>query len=132
MDISFMLGIAAFGITGTVIAVFLKESRLPVFALLAALATAVTVLIQLLPEIRRLWEGFSRLSQLTGVNSDYAALILKIIAFAYVAEFGAQLCRDAGQGAIAMKIELAARVGVIMLAFPVITAVVDTVLGLLS
>ena len=63
MDISFMLGIAAFGITGTVIAVFLKESRLPVFALLAALATAVTVLIQLLPEIRRLWEGFSRLSQ---------------------------------------------------------------------
>ncbi len=40
------------------------------------------------------------------VNMVYVETILKIIGIAYIAEFAAQITKDAGQGAIASKIEL--------------------------
>ena len=65
------------------------------------------------------------------VNLYYLAIILKIMGIAYLAEFGAQVCRDAGQGSTATKLEFAAKILVMVLALPIITALVDTVLRLL-
>jgi len=67
----------------------------------------------------------------SNISLLYMETILKIIGVAYIAEFGAQICRDAGEGAIASKVEFAAKVIVIVLAIPVIAAVFDYLLKLL-
>nr|MDA8233783.1 stage III sporulation protein AD [Clostridia bacterium] len=51
---------------------------------------------------------------------------------AYIAEFGAQICRDAGEGAVASKIEFAAKVLVMILAIPIIIAILDTLVKLIA
>ncbi|MHB8157554.1 MAG: stage III sporulation protein AD, partial [Desulfocucumaceae bacterium] len=54
--------------------------------------------------------------------------ILKIVGIAYIADFGAQICRDAGEGAVASKIEFAAKIMVLVLAVPIVVAVLNSLL----
>ncbi len=65
------------------------------------------------------------------INLVYVQTILKIIGIAYIAEFGAQIAKDAGQGAIASKIELAGKVLIMIMAIPIISVIIETVIGLL-
>lgn len=57
--------------------------------------------------------------------------ILKIIGIAYIAELGANLTKEAGLSAVAKNIELAGKVFIILLAVPIITAVVEAILNFL-
>lgn len=72
-----------------------------------------------------------RLAVNADLNMIYVKTILKIIGIAYIAEFGAQITKDAGQGAIASKIELAGKVLILLMAIPIITAIIKQVIGLL-
>ena len=123
-----LLGLA---VIAAAVAVFLKESRLPTLALLLTLAAGALIFLGLLPALAQLVAAFTALGESIGADGDYLQLMLKIIGLSYLAEFCAQLCRDAGQGAAAFKIELAAKTGVLLLALPVLAAVISSVSSLL-
>jgi stage III sporulation protein AD len=61
----------------------------------------------------------------------YMGTVLKIIGIAYIAEIGAQVCRDAGEGVVAAKIEFAAKILVMVLAIPIILAILEALLKLI-
>ncbi|EIJ78823.1 stage III sporulation protein AD [Bacillus methanolicus PB1] len=62
------------------------------------------------------------------VNLIYVETILKIIGIAYIAEFAAQISKDAGQGAIASKIELAGKILILAMAIPILTVLIETII----
>ncbi len=132
MGESGIFALTALAIAAAMIAVFLKESKLPVLGMLAALAAGAVIFLKLLPSLSGLLTGFADIASLSGVNSYYLGLMLKIIGVAYIAEFGAQLCRDAGQSALAMKIEFVAKVGIMLLALPILAAVIRSIMQLLQ
>lgn len=70
------------------------------------------------------------LAQQSGVNMVFLKTILKIIGIAYIAEFGAQIVRDAGQESIASKIELSGKILIMVMAIPIITVIIETVIKL--
>jgi stage III sporulation protein AD len=77
--------------------------------------------------------GFlENLANQADVSNMFLQTILKIIGVAYVAEFGAQICRDAGQGAIAQKVEMVGKLLILVLAVPILQVIVDTILHLLQ
>jgi stage III sporulation protein AD len=51
-----------------------------------------------------------------------------LIRQAYVSEFAAQTCRDAGEDSLAAKVEMGGKVLVLAMASPVIVALVELVL----
>ncbi len=114
-----------------IIALFLKETRSNSLALLVTCTGGIVVLLRLIPNLETVISNYSSLGETSGINSYYFGLILKIIGIAYICEFGAQLCRDAAQGALAFKIELAAKIAILILALPVLGSIVQTVSGLL-
>lgn len=65
------------------------------------------------------------------VNMVYVETILKIIGIAYIAEFGAQITKDAGQGAIASKIELGGKILILAMAIPILTVIIETIIRLI-
>ena len=71
------------------------------------------------------------LAQKSSINMVFLKTILKIIGVAYIAEFGAQIVRDAGQDSIASKIELSGKVLIMVMAIPIITVIIETVVKLL-
>jgi stage III sporulation protein AD len=65
------------------------------------------------------------------VNLIYVETILKIIGIAYIAEFAAQITKDAGQGAIASKIELGGKILILAMAIPILTVMIETIIQLI-
>lgn len=122
-----MVGI---GLTGTVLAVFIKERNKEI-ALLISLATGLLIFIFALAKIGDVIRVLEDLAARANINIFYLNTVLKIIGISYVAEFGAQVCRDAGEGSIAAKIEMAAKILVMVLALPIILAILESVLRLL-
>ena len=67
-----------------------------------------------------------------GALSGYTATLLKALGITLAAQFGAELCRDAGEGALASKLELAGRAELMLLALPLIrelTALAAAMMG---
>ncbi|AGX05458.1 mutants block sporulation after engulfment (stage III sporulation) [Bacillus sp. NRRL B-14911] len=65
------------------------------------------------------------------VNLVYVETILKIIGIAYIAEFAAQITKDAGQGAIASKIELGGKILILAMAIPILTVLIESIIQLI-
>ena len=65
------------------------------------------------------------------VNMVYLSTVLKIIGIAYIAEFTSQITKDAGQGAIASKIELAGKIMILTMAIPIITVIIESVIQMI-
>ena len=61
----------------------------------------------------------------------YLDTVLRVIGVAYLAAFGGQVCRDAGEGALAAKVELAGKVLILAMSVPLMFALLDLILRIL-
>lgn len=71
------------------------------------------------------------LAKQANVNMVYLETILKIIGIAYIAEFASQITKDAGQGSLSSKIELAGKIIILAMAIPILTVMIETILNLI-
>lgn len=127
MEIVQIVGI---GFIVTVLILVIRE-REPLFAFLLAAFTGILIFLFLIGKIGAVIDTLERLAEQSNVNTVFLKTLLKIIGIAYIAEFGAQVVRDAGQEAIAAKIELAGKVLIMVMAVPIITAIIETIINLL-
>lgn len=123
--------IVGFGLVAAVLVVILRQYK-PEIALLVSLAAGITLFMLVLGKIGAIVEVLKDLSTRANVNLVYLSVILKIVGIAYIADFGAQLCRDAGEGALAAKIEFAAKILILILAIPIVMAVLDILMKILG
>jgi len=123
--------IVGFGLVAAVLVVILRQYK-PEIALLVSLAAGIMLFMMVLGKIGAIVEVLKDLSNRANVNLVYLGVILKIVGIAYIADFGAQLCRDAGEGALAAKIEFAAKILILVLAIPIVMAVLDILMKILG
>ncbi len=124
-----VIKIAVTGLIGAVLAVVLKD-RLPVFALMVSVITAIVIFIFILPGIAKVTELFERVKNSGNINVEYIAVIIKSVAVSYISMFSSQLCRDFGQNSIADKVELGGKLVIMGLAVPVVTGLMESVLNI--
>lgn len=125
-----IIQIVGLGLIATVLILVIKETK-PLFAFLIATSTGILIFLYLIGKIGGIIEVLEDLANKSGVEMIYLKTLLKIIGIAYIAEFGAQIVRDAGQESIASKIEMAGKVFIMVLAIPIISIIVETVIKLL-
>ena len=127
-----IFSVAGLALLAAIITSFVNEGKLPGAGILLVLAVGALIFLQLLPQLSVILDSFRELAGKSNINSFYLGSILKVVGIAYIAEFSSQICRDIGQGALAMKVEMAGKVGIMMLAIPIIAAILNSVLNLLS
>ena len=66
------------------------------------------------------------------VDGAGIAAVVKITGIAYTAQFSADICRDAGESAVASRIELAGRLMMLLAALPMVFSAVEAICGLVS
>ena len=69
----------------------------------------------------------NNLSENANLNERYMVIILKILGIAYIAQFGMEMCKDAGENAIASKIEIAGKALIMTVSIPIITGVAEII-----
>lgn len=119
--------IVGLGLVAAVLAVVLRHNR-PEMAMFLSIAVGVIIFMVMLGKIGSILEVLKDLSARANLSMVYLGTILKIVGIAYIADFGAQICRDAGEGAVASKIEFAAKILVLVLAVPIVVAVLNSLL----
>ncbi|HHV45550.1 MAG TPA: stage III sporulation protein AD [Tissierellia bacterium] len=128
MDIVQIVGI---GIISTILIILLRQSNKAEFALLVSAITGMIIFSMVIDKMRYVIETLSSLARNVNMEFTYFSTILKIIGIAYIVEFGAQISRDAGENAIASKIELGGKVIMMVLAMPIILALLDLIMKVL-
>lgn len=125
-----ILQIAGLGLVAALLLVVLRPQR-PEMALQLSLAAGVAIFLLLVSRIQAVLQVLQDLAFRAHINPFYLSAILKVIGIAYIAEFGAQVCRDAQEGAVAVKIEMAGKILIMLVAVPIIGAIVEMIFKLL-
>ena len=74
---------------------------------------------------------FQKLTDMIEVQKTYVAILLKMVGIAYICEFASNLCKDAGCQTIAGEVEMLGKLSILLVSLPVMTALVETITGLL-
>ncbi|HBE80423.1 MAG TPA: stage III sporulation protein AD [Firmicutes bacterium] len=114
----------------TMLLLVLRKER-PEIAVVLAIAAAGLILASLLKSIGQIVTVFESLAIKSQFNLEYLKLVVKIVGLAYLAGFAAQICKDAGEGSMAAKIELAGKIFILSLGIPIIVGLLDLILKIL-
>ncbi|WP_047151482.1 stage III sporulation protein AD [Aneurinibacillus tyrosinisolvens] len=125
-----IIQVVGLGIIAAILSLVIKEQK-PMFAFVLAMFTGIIIFLFLIGKISDVIRMLEKMAMQANLNIVYLDTILKIIGIAYIAEFGAQVTRDAGQGAIASKIELAGKVLIMVMAIPILSVIIETIIQLL-
>ena len=111
-------------------AVFLAlklKSVQPEYALLTGIAACIVLFGFSVSKLEVIFSGIDTIRQYLSVNSAYIAVIFKVIGIAYISEFSANLCKDAGYGGIASQIEMFGKLSILVMSLPILTTLLTTI-----
>ncbi len=114
----------------TFLSLIIKEQK-PAFSSMLVVFVSIVIFLFLIDQIYEVIRMLERIAIHANVNMVYLETILKIIGIAYIAEFGAQITKDAGQGALASKIEIAGKILILVMAIPILTVIIETIVSLI-
>ena len=121
--------VVAFALVATILIVLIKEQRKEM-ALMLTIIAALGIVLFAVNEISGVIELLENLAEKSGINKDYLLIIIKVTGIAYIVEFGKNICQDAGQSAIATKLEMAGKVVIVSLSVPIISALLTVLSGM--
>jgi len=125
-----ILQIVIFAFIASILYIVLKDLN-EAFAFLIVLIAGIVIFLAVIKQIGTIFQLLQSLGQKAAIEGMYVETILKIIGIAYIAELGANITKDAGLDSVASKIELAGKVFILVLAIPIITAVIEAILTFL-
>ncbi|QFK72144.1 stage III sporulation protein AD [Pradoshia sp. D12] len=125
-----MLQITGVALVGAFLAMIIKEQK-PNLAFLLVVFVGSAIFLFLIDKIYEIIQMIQQLAVNANVNMIYLQTVLKIIGIAYIAEFTSQITKDAGQGAIASKIELAGKIIILTMAIPILTVIIESVIQMI-
>ncbi len=128
MSVLGMLGIAVLVATAGA----MLRGYSPTLALCLSVAAGVFLLIGCVGDLKNILTGMQSLLSKTNVETAFFGILLKTLGICYISQFAGDLCRDAGETALAGYVELAGKIMVVGLALPLITKVVETVVKLID
>jgi len=125
-----LLKICGIGILSVILIGLLKSYK-PELAIILTLCTSLIMIAIIIESIGYSLQFMEVLYGNLSYGKDYFPIIIKVLAIAYITEFAAALCNDAGEKAIGSKIELAGKVAIFFTAIPVFLALLELINGLI-
>ncbi|MBO8176754.1 stage III sporulation protein AD [Aeribacillus pallidus] len=125
-----IIQIVGIALVATFLALIIKEQK-PNYAFLLIVFVGCSIFLYLVDQIYEIIRMVEQLATSANLNLVYVETILKIIGIAYIAEFASHITKDAGQGAIAAKVELAGKIIIMAMAVPIMTVLIETIIQMM-
>ncbi len=127
MEIIQIVGIS---IIAVILAVVIRQYR-PELALQISVVTGLLIFFVVIFKMASVLDALRTFTGRMNIDTVYISTIFRIVGIAYIAEFGAQVCKDAGENSIASKIELAVKVIILVLAVPILMALMELIIEII-
>lgn len=125
-----IMQVVAIAVVAAILILVIRQEK-PELAFQVSLAAGLIIFVLIVWKVVDVINVLERLAARADLNMVFLGTLMRIIGIAYIAEFGTQICKDAGQSALAFKVELAGKLLILVLAVPIITTILDTVSRLL-
>ena len=123
--------IVALGLVAGMLISVLRQHR-PELAMQLSIAAGIMLFALMMAKVLRVVEVIQSLAARASLEQAHIDTVLKIIGIAYITDFGAQVLSDAGEKAVATKVEMAGKILIMLLAVPISLGVLDAILNLLG
>ena len=127
MEIFQIIGI---GFIGLICSIILKQYRSE-FSIYIAIVTGIYILVLIWDKLSGIFELIRKVINNGGINSEYIEILIKITFIAILTEFAVNICKDAGESAIASKIDLGGKIIIIASSIPILSVLVQTIISIL-
>ena len=128
MEIAKLAGCA---IVACVLVIIVHQYK-PELAMLVSIASGVFMLALIIKEIIPIVNRLNTLIDAANADADALAIVLKAFGICLLAQLAADICRDSGQSAIAMRIEMAGKVAIVLLALPLLEQVFELSVNIIN
>lgn len=125
-----VIKIIGIGLLALIIIVILKQYK-PEFAIYVSMIAGVLILVLAIQKLTGIINLLQSLANKTYINKSFLSILLKITGIAFITEFAISICSDAGEKAIASKIEIGSKVIIIAMSIPIITSLLELVIEIL-
>jgi len=125
-----ILKIVAFGFMALFIVLIFKGRR-DDLAVFISMAVGVIIFLFMITKITAVLQFIQQLAAKANIDFIYLTTVFKILAIAYLASFCSEICKDAGQGSIGAKVEFAGKILILVLAIPILMAVLQSILKIM-
>ncbi|POB10760.1 SpoIIIAC/SpoIIIAD family protein [Sulfobacillus sp. hq2] len=125
-----ILRLVSMGIIGTLLLVVVRDERKELGVVLR-LALGAALLLVLITPLAEVLSGFLKLVDQARIRGLYLGLLLKVIGIAYLATFAAHIAYDSGEAGVGWRIEVGAKIVILALALPLVSAILQTVLKMI-
>ena len=126
-----IIKLVSLGILISTIIVIIKQVK-PELAISVSVVGSIIMLLFILNSFSNVFNIFNQVIEKTGINNELFTILLKIIGVGYLVEFSADICSDSGNTSIANHIILGGKVLIFILSIPVITNLLEIILGLVQ
>lgn len=126
-----MLQIASIGLICAVLSLAVRSYR-PEFSVYISIACGLLLFVTVLTQLESVMSYVSQLFNRAGSARVYFPVLLKVLGIAYITDFAAQVCRDAGENGIASKVEMAGKILIFYVSLPVFTSLIKMLEMLLN
>ena len=125
-----IIKIIGIGILALVIIIILKQYK-PEFAVYVSIIAGILILFLAIDKMTGIINLLQSISEKTYINKNFLGILLKITGIAILTEFATSICSDAGEKAIATKIEIGSKVIIITMSMPIITSLLEVIIEIL-
>ena len=125
-----VIKIIGIGLIALILIIIIKQYR-PEFAIYISLIAGVLILILALDKLTNIINLLKHICNESGLNSKFLGILLKMTGIAFLAEFAISICKDAGETALANKVELGSKAIVISMSIPIIYNLLETIMKLM-
>lgn len=128
MDILSICGVA---IVASLTAVALKKYS-PETSAVIAIAGGAIIFLSVLFQISPFINEINKLTESAGISSDYGMILIKTTGICAICRFTADCCRDTGQQSLASRVELGAKLTIVLISLPLFEKILTTATALLQ
>lgn len=121
-----ILQIAGIAVSGMIMVSLVRIFK-PEFAIYIVIATVIVILILCVTELTAVFQFLKSVYDEMSYGKEYFPIIIKVLVVAYLADFTAQLCNDAGETSIGSKVELAGKIIIFYLSLPILVSILELV-----
>ena len=125
-----ILKIIGIGLIALIIIVMLKQYK-PEIVIYVSLIAGALILFIVVDKLTGIINLLQSLASKASINTEFLTLLIKITGIAFLSEFAVSICKDAGEGAIANKMEIGAKIIIISMSIPIISSLLEIILKIL-
>lgn len=125
-----IIKIVGVGLVSLIIIIILKQYK-PEYAIYASIISGVIILMLVMDKLTNIIHLLTNLQNQANINNQFLVILLKITGIAFLTEYASSICKDAGETAVATKIDIGGKVIIIAISIPIIQALLELIIKIM-